>query len=199
MHKAAQAYFSTQISTTSQGQLLLMLYDGAIKFLHQAKEKMRNKDYAAKGILISKAMDVISELDNSLNATKGGDLAVKMHGLYFFCNTRLLKANLDLDTGLVDEVIKILNGLRSAYAQIIPSEVAASGQEVSAAPEPPLQTAPKSPPAAAKPVAPHPPGDAPRGKAAPDAAPPSPADPLNAGQTKLRSGANAYRRMASST
>ncbi|UZP68923.1 flagellar export chaperone FliS [Desulfovibrio mangrovi] len=119
MQKAAKAYFQTQVATTSQGKLLLMLYDGCIKFLNQAKIKIEERDYAQKGILISKALDVINELDSSLNAEKGGELAENLHKLYFYCSTRLLNANLKMDIGYIDEVIKILSGLRSAYAQII--------------------------------------------------------------------------------
>lgn len=119
MQKAAKAYFQTQVATTSQGKLLLMLYDGCIKFLNQAKVKIEERDYAQKGILISKALDVINELDSSLNADKGGELAENLHKLYFYCSTRLLNANLKMDIGYIDEVIKILSGLRSAYAQII--------------------------------------------------------------------------------
>jgi flagellar protein FliS len=118
MLKAAKAYFQTQVNTTSQGDLLLMLYDGAIKYLRQAKVKIEEKDYAEKGILISKAIDVVGELASSLNAEKGGDLAQNLNKLYFYCNTRLLQANLKMDTGLIDEVIRILEGLRSAFAQI---------------------------------------------------------------------------------
>ncbi len=118
MLKAAQAYFQTQVTTTSQSQLLLMLYDGAIKFLKQAKVKIEERNYAEKGILISKAIDVISELDGSLNIHKGGEIATNLHNLYFFCNTRLLQANLKMDTKLVDDVIDILSGLRDAFNQI---------------------------------------------------------------------------------
>ena len=118
MLKAAQAYFQTQVVTTSQGDLLLMLYDGAIKFIRQAQDKIKEKDYAAKGILISRAIDVISELDSSLNQNKGGDLAKNLHELYFFCNTSLFKANLKMDVQLLEDVIKILSGLRAAFAQI---------------------------------------------------------------------------------
>ena len=71
MQKAAQAYFQTQVATTSQADLLLLLYEGAIKFLKMAKVKIDERDYAEKGILISKAMDVIAELDSSLNVQKG--------------------------------------------------------------------------------------------------------------------------------
>ncbi len=129
MHKAAQAYFQTQVSTTSQGQLLIMLYDGAIKFLNQAKDKIDQRDYAAKGILISKALDVINELDGSLNPEQGPELAENLHKLYFYCSTRLLNANLKMDIALIDEVIRILGGLRSAYAQIMDTPEAMAAQK----------------------------------------------------------------------
>lgn len=136
MQKAAQAYFQTQVSTTSQGELLLMLYDGAVKFLRQAQDKINEKDYAQKGILISKALDVIAELDGSLNVQKGGEIAQNLHNLYFYCNTRLLLANMNMDNALIDEVIKILSGLRSAYAEIIEKQsgVQPSTSQQSAAP-----------------------------------------------------------------
>ncbi|WP_027721397.1 flagellar export chaperone FliS [Maridesulfovibrio zosterae] len=124
MHKAAHAYLSTQVHTTSKGELLLMLYDAAIKFMKQAKIKIDEKDYAAKGILISKAIEVISELTSSLNKEKGGSLAENLSQLYLFCNTRLLQANLKMDTTKLDEVITIIDGIASAYREIIPTEEA---------------------------------------------------------------------------
>ncbi len=119
MNKAAQAYFQTKVSTTDQGQLLLLLYDGALKFLQQAREKMLVNDYAAKGILISKVIDIINELTNTLNLEKGGSLAENLNNLYFLCTTRLLQANLKMNVEQLDNVASILSGLRSAYAEII--------------------------------------------------------------------------------
>lgn len=75
MNKAAQAYFQTKVNTTDQGQLLLMLYDGALSYLQQARDKMLARDFAAKGILISKVIDIVNELSASLNMDKGGSLA----------------------------------------------------------------------------------------------------------------------------
>ncbi|WP_449242257.1 flagellar export chaperone FliS [Desulfovibrio sp.] len=120
MKNGAKAYLATQVTTTTQGDLLLMLYDAAIKFLKQAKVKIAERNYADKGILISRALDIISELAESLNKEKGGDVAKNLSNLYFFCSTRLLKANLKMDAALIDEVIGILSGIRSAFAQIIP-------------------------------------------------------------------------------
>ena len=115
MQSAARSYFQTQVATTTQGDLLIMLFDAALKFLRQAKEKIAAKDYAKKGILISKALDILSELQGTLNAQKGGELAERLQKLYFFCSTRLLAANLKMDVAKIDEVMHILTGLRDAF------------------------------------------------------------------------------------
>ncbi len=118
MHKAANAYMQTHVTTTTPGHLVVMLYDGAITFLEQAKEEIAAKNFAKKGILISQALDIIAELDGSLNNDKGGELAQNLHRLYVYCNTRLLRANLKMDTAIIDEVIGILSAFRSAFAEI---------------------------------------------------------------------------------
>ena len=119
MNKAANAYFQTKVSTTDQGQLLIMLYDGALRYLAQARDKILAKDYAAKGVLISKVIDIINELSSSLNLEKGGSLATNLNNLYLLCTARLLQANLKMNIESLDSVTQILSGLRSAYAQIV--------------------------------------------------------------------------------
>ncbi|MFZ5810706.1 MAG: flagellar export chaperone FliS [Thermodesulfobacteriota bacterium] len=115
MQTAARAYLKTQVNTTSQGDILILLYEGALKYLAQAKEKIAARDYAAKGILISRALDILTELQSSLNAQKGGELADNLQRLYFYCSRRLLLANLKMDTDIIDEVIRILSGLSEAF------------------------------------------------------------------------------------
>ncbi len=146
MQKAAHAYLQTQVTTTTQGELLLLLYDGAIKFLNQAKEKIAERDYAGKGILISKALDIVNELDGSLNLEKGGELAENLHKLYFYCSTRLLNANLKMDVTFIDEVIKILSGLRAAYGQIVNTPEAMAVGASMAASRTPANAAPSRAP-----------------------------------------------------
>lgn len=133
MQKATQAYFQTQLTTTSQGDLLVMLYDGAIAYLSEAKEKMAEKNFAEKGMLISKALDVISELDGSLNMEKGGELSKNLHNLYIYSQNKLLQANLKMNQEFVEEVIGILTSLRSAFAEIVHTPEALKAQ--SQAPE----------------------------------------------------------------
>lgn len=115
MQTAVKNYLQTQVSTTTQGDLVIMLYDAALKFLHQAREKILEKNYAQKGILISKALDILAELQGSLNVNKGGELAERLQKLYFFCSSRLLTANLKMDVDKIDEVVGILTGLRDAF------------------------------------------------------------------------------------
>lgn len=143
MANPARAYLATQVGTTTQGELLIMLYEAAIKFLKRAKIEIDNKDYAKKGIYISKAMAIIHELSECLNKEKGGDITPKLSQLYLFCTTQLLKANIRLDNKMVDDVINILDGLRSAYAQIIPIyEGKGTPAEVPAQTQAPIQPQP---------------------------------------------------------
>ncbi|MEW5774944.1 MAG: flagellar export chaperone FliS, partial [Thermodesulfobacteriota bacterium] len=198
MQKAAYAYLATQVTTTDQGDLLLLLYEGAVKFLKQAKVKMEERDYAQKGILISKALDVIAELDSSLNAEKGGELAQNLHNLYFYCNTRLLQANLRMNTAQVDEVIRILEALKEAFNQISKSKIqtkaatvhAPSGQEQPEAAAKPqmfsIGKGPAGPAPAAHVLAAAAQAAAPGYKPAPKPAPAAPAAPGPAPVAALR-------------
>lgn len=132
MQNATKAYLSTQVTTTTQADLLIMLYDGAIKYLMMAKEAIIRKDMKGKGQLLGKASDVINELQSSLNKEKGGEIAENLSRLYFYCNSRLLMANLKLDVEAIDQVVNILKGLRSAYAEI---------REIAPTPQAPVQSA----------------------------------------------------------
>ncbi|WP_243310968.1 flagellar export chaperone FliS [Fundidesulfovibrio agrisoli] len=155
MQKAAQAYIQTQVNTVTQGDLVIMLFDGCIKFLRQAKEAMSDKDYARKGVLISKALDVIAELQSSLNLQKGGEVAENLSKLYLLCSTKLLMANMNMDQGIVDQVVNMLSGVRDAFAQIntpefVPQAPVATQQARSTGPG--LATAGMAAPSAGAPV-----------------------------------------------
>lgn len=119
MQRAAAAYFQTKVTTTDQGDIVVMLYDGAIKFLNQAVEHLAANDMAQKGLALSRALDVINELDSALNMEKGGSLSENLHSLYLFCSNHLVTANLKKDPERIGHVIKILSGLRSAYSEIL--------------------------------------------------------------------------------
>jgi flagellar protein FliS len=119
MHNAAHAYLQTRVTTTGQGDILLLLYDGGINFLHKAKDCLAANDMAGKGNYISKTLDIVEELSNTLDMETGGPLSRNLLELYRFCAKRLIQANIKKSPEILDEVIKILGGLRSAFAAIV--------------------------------------------------------------------------------
>ncbi|MGL1861927.1 MAG: flagellar export chaperone FliS [Pseudodesulfovibrio sp.] len=186
MANPARAYLTTQVETTTQGELLIMLYEAAIKFLKRSKVEIDNKDFAKKGIYISKAMAIIHELAECLNKERGGDITPKLGALYQFCTSHLIKANIRLDKKMIDEVIKILEGLHSAYAQIVPiheGKVAPPAQDNAQIstnqPAPIRPQTPQAPPIlpTAPPVAPQPAAAQAASQPAPSAPAPQAAQP----------------------
>jgi flagellar secretion chaperone FliS len=115
---AHQQYVTTQVGTADRLQLVIMLYDGAISFLGQAKEKMAARDAAGKGLLIGRALDIIAELNASLNFQAGQQLATNLFHLYNFMTGHLTKANLNWDVAALDEVLTMLNQLREAWVEV---------------------------------------------------------------------------------
>jgi flagellar protein FliS len=94
---------------------------------------MLARDMAGKGVLISRAIEIVNELASSRNMEKGGTLADNLNNLYFLCTARLLQANAKLDVEQLDSVVGILSGLRNAYAQIINTpEARAAAAQISA-------------------------------------------------------------------
>jgi flagellar protein FliS len=135
---AQQQYVTTQVGTADRLQLVIMLYDGAISFLGQAREKMVAKDAAAKGLLIGRALDIIAELNASLNFQAGRELATSLFHLYNFMTGHLTKANLNWDLTALDEVLDMLQKLRESWVEVAHrarrGELEESGEAVDATP-----------------------------------------------------------------
>lgn len=115
-------YKQTQISTASQGHLIVMLYDGMIKFLNIAVENMNPKTYDIVNTNILKTQDIISELMVSLNMEEGGQVANNLLSLYVYFKKRLLEANIQKDAEILKEILKMITELRSAWSEIASKE-----------------------------------------------------------------------------
>jgi len=111
-------YKQTQISTATQGRLIVMLYEGAIKFLKIAKENMTPKKYEIANTHIQKAQDIISELMTSLNMDQGGEIAKNLLSLYIYFKKRLLEANMKKDPDIIDEVIQLMAQLCDSWEKL---------------------------------------------------------------------------------
>lgn len=111
-------YKETQINTANQGKLIVMLYDGAIRFLNTAIENMDVKTYDVVNTNIIKAQDIITELLLSLNMKEGGEISANLFNLYLFFKKKLLEANINKDIEMIKDVLNHLTILRNAWDKI---------------------------------------------------------------------------------
>ncbi len=121
--QAMQAYKSVDVDTrvlaASPHQLIMMLFDGALAALAQAKENMLRRNIPGKGAAISKAITIIDDgLKVSLDEKAGGKLAQDMKVLYEYMTLRLMSANLKSDPAILDEVSGLLQEVSSAWREI---------------------------------------------------------------------------------
>ena len=116
-----KSYRTTEIMTANKEAILLLLYEGLIRFLKQAVTAIDRKDTVEKSRLIGRGQDIVNELRATLNRKQGGDLAVSLDSLYGFVTDRLILANKDNDTEKLNEAINILTTLHEAWQQAINS------------------------------------------------------------------------------
>ena len=88
-------YQKTKVTTASREKVLLMLYEGAIRFTKLARTAMNDKKIADKGRYISKATAILSELMATLDHKVGGDLAQDLENLYVFMIDKLIEGNIN--------------------------------------------------------------------------------------------------------
>jgi len=112
------AYQQTAIGTQSKGRLIVMLYDGAIKFMKLAIRELEAGDYAAKGRSINRAQDIINELNAVLDMDSGCDISQNLRKLYLFMNRRLSEANAKRDPQMIREVITLMEELNQSWRAV---------------------------------------------------------------------------------
>ena len=127
-------YRKNQISTSSQGRLILMMYEGAIKFTSLAVESMAKGDVANQGKYIQKAHDIVNELSLALDFKKGGDVAPRLESLYQFALSQLTLANIKSDKKPLQAVLNILTPLLEAWTQLCDASTN-TGQDQAAQPK----------------------------------------------------------------
>lgn len=123
----AQAYQRQAVLTASPGQLVLMLYDGTLRFLHLARVAFPEAD-TPRGIErihqnLTKATNILAELQSNLDLSAGGDYAENLSRLYDYYQRRLHEANLQKVEAPVIEVEGLVSQLREAWAEMLSSGV----------------------------------------------------------------------------
>lgn len=115
---AYQMYKKTQVATASQGDLLLMLFDGAIRFANQGRQCIVEQDMEQANVKLLRAQDVLTELMISLDLDQG-EIAENLYQLYNFIYELLVEANIKKDVDLIDQAVRFLTELRDTWRQVV--------------------------------------------------------------------------------
>ena len=113
------AYKKTSVETASKEQILLMLYQAAIKNCKKGIEAIENKNLAKKGEYIGKMQDIIFELSNSLDFEVGGDVAKELASLYDYILYSSTQANIKIDKTHLEGCLRVLNTLYDGWTEAI--------------------------------------------------------------------------------
>jgi flagellar protein FliS len=128
MSRGADVYRRTNVHTRSPLELVVMLYDGALQSLGEARSAITRKDLPARTKAVSRTLAIVTELQGTLNMKEGGTLAEELDRLYTFATNRLLDVTTRQDPKAIDDVLKVLTPLRDAWSQIAQQQQAATPQ-----------------------------------------------------------------------
>ena len=112
------AYERTYVETADQRQLILMLYDGAIRFMRKGIARIDANDIEAAHNYLVRSRDILAELLATLKPEKAGEVGQNLKRLYMYIFNRLVEANLTKDREIVAECVKLMSTLREGWAQI---------------------------------------------------------------------------------
>jgi flagellar protein FliS len=119
MNAYVNQYQNNQILNASPEQILILLYDGSIRFCRQAIHAMDEGNRLVQAEKISRAMAIVCEFANTLNHEVGGEIATDLDALYSFMTRELTRANVQNDRKALETVEDLLTGLRSTWVEAI--------------------------------------------------------------------------------
>lgn len=131
-NQAYNAYRDTNVKTASQGRLVVLLYEGAVKqltlansmFDENGKLPVRSIENFGKALL--KAQEIITELQVSLDMEKGGEIAKNLMSLYIFFNKTLTETNISKDQSKLKPVLDMMTELCESWRQAAATSPTAS-------------------------------------------------------------------------
>ncbi len=123
-HPYARAYQSQSVLTASPGQLVLMMYDGALRFIHQARVSIALPEgepgrIQAINTALLRAQAIVGELRANLDHTNGGEIAANLDRLYDYHLRRLFEANLRKDDAPLAEIEPLIRVLRDSWSEML--------------------------------------------------------------------------------
>lgn len=117
-YSSPRAYRDSAVLTAPPEHLVVMLYDGARRFLHQGAAAMREGQIEASHQRLRRAEDIIAHLRDALDHEQGGQVAVRLETIYTFWLGHLMQARFDRDANKLDQVSQMLGQLRESWAAI---------------------------------------------------------------------------------
>ncbi len=112
-----QAYQTNAVQTASPEQLVVMLYDGCLKFLRRAEAAAQNGARPQCTQAVSRATAIIMELNATLDMERGGEISTNLRSIYLFLNRHLLEASRECSAERIAQAIPMVADLRDAFAQ----------------------------------------------------------------------------------
>lgn len=119
MKNQYQKYKETQVVSASREKLLLMMYEGAIKFTKMAIRATEEKNVVERCNSIGRVYDIIMELNNTLDHKVGGDIALHLEQLYMYITDQLTQANLKADSEHLKNALKVMETLYDGWVNAI--------------------------------------------------------------------------------
>ena len=114
----ALEYRKHAVSGASPVGLVVMLYDGALRFMEAGKAAIKSKDYESQNKNLLRAQKIVLHLMGTLDVEKGGQIATNLLSLYSYVVERLVKANMEDRVEPVDEAIRTFSELRKSWSQL---------------------------------------------------------------------------------
>jgi len=131
----ANRYKAVQVKTCSPGEIVVLLYQGVLRFLGEAAAAMRAGDRARAGDRIDRAHAILGELATTLRREEAPALCDELQAIYFFCMGHIVEANLHQDPARLDAAVRVLSPLSEAFTQAV------RATETTAAPAPTVSIA----------------------------------------------------------
>ena len=115
--RGIDAYRRTEAQSASPLQLVVMLYDGALRFLNEASAAQASGDMPRRAHAMRRVAAIIAECHSTLDLEKGGPVAAELDRLYSYISGRLLDINIKRDPTAIDEIYRLMSPLRNAWAE----------------------------------------------------------------------------------
>lgn len=111
-------YLQNQVMTATPKKLIILLYDGCIKFMNLAERAIQDKKMEDAHTNLIKAQNIVMELKATLNFEDGAAIAEELDTIYGHLNVALIKANVDKDADQVKKCCLIMQDLRVAWVEV---------------------------------------------------------------------------------